>query len=209
MANNLFPVFLKLEELHVLVVGGGNIALEKLKAILENSPQTKIRLVSPQVKIETELFALQFDVDIIREEFAEHHLAEIQLAIVATDNREISVVVKELAARKNILVNVADTPSLCDFYLSSVVRKGDLKLAISTNGKSPTMAKRLKEVFDLHLPQETNDAISQLHVLRSYLKGNFKEKVIELNRTTEVLIKQKSSIGNQGKLRSVFGFFLN
>jgi siroheme synthase-like protein len=86
------------------------------------------------------------------------------------------------------LINVADKPELCDFYLGSIVQKGNLKIAISTNGKSPTIAKRLKEVLNEGLPGELDTTLEQMSRLRNTLKGDFAEKVKTLNEITSVLI---------------------
>jgi hypothetical protein len=89
---------------------------------------------------------------------------------------------------------VADTPDLCDFYLGSIVQKGDLKIAISTNGKSPTLAKRLKEVFYEALPGDTQESIENLNKFRNHLKGDFANKVKELNKATAILIDKKDEV---------------
>ena len=89
-------------------------------------------------------------------------------------------------------MNVADKPELCDFYLSSVVQKGDLKLAISTNGKSPTTAKRLKEVLQEALSAELDSVIDNLHKIRLRLNGNFEYKVKKLNKLTKSLVESDS-----------------
>ena len=81
---------------------------------------------------------------------------------------------------------------LCDFYLGSIVQKGDLKIAISTNGKSPTLAKRLKEVFNESLDEkELQDAMANLNKFRNRLKGDFSNKVKQLNEITSVLVNKK------------------
>ena len=85
-------------------------------------------------------------------------------------------------------MNVADTPDQCDFYLGSIVQKGNLKIAISTNGKSPTMAKRMKEVLQQALPNELDDSITNLNTIRNKLNGSFETKVKRLNEITQVLI---------------------
>jgi len=86
------------------------------------------------------------------------------------------------------LVNAADKPDLCDFYLSSVVQKGDLKIAISTNGKSPTIAKRIKEVLNDSLPAEIDELLSNMQQVRNKLSGDFAEKVKQLNEITKGLL---------------------
>jgi siroheme synthase-like protein len=88
------------------------------------------------------------------------------------------------------LINVADTPELCDFYLGSIVQKGHLKIAISTNGKSPTIAKRIKQVLQEAIPDSLNEVLDKLQIIRDRLKGDFSEKVKQLNQITEVLVKK-------------------
>jgi uncharacterized membrane protein YfcA len=110
-------------------------------------------------------------------------------------------------------VNVADKPELCDFYLSSVVKKGNLKIAISTNGKSPTAAKRLKEVLNNSLPAELDDVIQNLNQIRNKLNGNFAYKVKRLNAITRTLVDDNGSRnGNWKKIAtysvSVFALML-
>ena len=85
------------------------------------------------------------------------------------------------------MVNVADTPELCDFYLSSVVKKGDLKIAISTNGKSPTFAKRFREVLEEILPDSLQATLDNLQQIRNKLKGDFQDKLEKLNEITNVM----------------------
>ncbi len=94
-------------------------------------------------------------------------------------------------SKKRKFLNVADTPDLCDFYLSSVVRKGDLKIAISTNGKSPTIAKRLKEVISSMIPDEMESVLQNMQTLRQGMNGDFNEKVKRLNDLTKVLVAKQ------------------
>ena len=190
--NNLFPIFLKLENLHTLIIGGGYVGLEKITAVLDNSPEATITLVSPEIREEIrEIAENNFRVILIERKFEENDFLEKDLVIVATNDKEENKRIKGLARLRHILCNVADTPPLCDFYLSSVVRKGNLKVAISTNGMSPTMAKRLKEVLTEALPDNLETAMEQLKAVRDMLKGDFAYKVDELNRITSVLVERK------------------
>ncbi|HTL80387.1 MAG TPA: TSUP family transporter [Bacteroidia bacterium] len=191
-SNELFPVFLKLDELRVLIIGGGNVALEKLQAILSNSPSTEITLVGKEIRKEIVDISREFtNLIIFEREVAPNDFEEIDVVFIAVNDFGLSEELAEEAHSRNLLVNVADTPALCDFYLSSVVRKGDLKIAISTNGKSPTLAKRLREVLQESIPEETQDSIEQLNKLRTTLKGDFAEKVKELNKATAILLERK------------------
>lgn len=188
--NQLFPVFLKLEHLHVLLVGGGNVGLEKLTALLANSPEARVTVVAmyflPEVR------QLASDRVLLHERaFQWDDLDEKDLVILATDDRALHTAICDKTRRMRLLTNVADTPDLCDFYLSSVVRKGDLKIAISTNGKSPTVAKRLREFLTDVIPDNIQDILDNLTVIRNRIQGDFKEKVDQLNKLTEGLIHKK------------------
>lgn len=192
--NNLFPIFLKLENLHTLIVGGGYVGLEKITAVLDNSPEATVTLVSPEIRQEILEIAISNErITLIKRKFEDEDLTEKDLVIVATNNKEENKRIKSVARAKHMLCNVADTPPLCDFYLSSVVRKGNLKVAISTNGMSPTMAKRLKEVLNEALPDNLETAMEQLKAVRDMLKGDFAYKVDELNRITSVLVEKSDT----------------
>lgn len=189
--NKLFPVFLKLENFRVLIVGGGKVALEKVTAILNNSPKTKIQLVAGEVGEAIKLLAkTNPNLKIYERLFEESDLNETDFVISAVNNREISLSIKRLAQQRGLLTNVADTPEQCDFYLGSIVQKGNVKIAISTNGKSPTLAKRLRETLEESLPGQINDTVENLVQVRKYLEGDFTHKVNQLNEITSVLVKE-------------------
>ncbi|MCF2491988.1 MULTISPECIES: bifunctional precorrin-2 dehydrogenase/sirohydrochlorin ferrochelatase [Dyadobacter] len=190
--NNLFPIFLKLENLHTLIVGGGYVGLEKITAVLDNSPLANVTLVSPDIRQEIRDIAnLNSRISLIERRFEDADLDTKDMVIVATNDKLENARIAGVARSRNMLVNVADTPAICDFYLSSVVRKGNLKVAISTNGMSPTLAKRLKEVLGEALPDNLETAMEQLKAVRDMLKGDFAFKVEELNRITSVLTEKK------------------
>ena len=193
-SNKLFPIFLKLEDLPVLIVGGGNIALEKLNAILENSPQTKIKLVAVAISESIKILASRHqNIQLQEKAFKVEDLDGIYIVIIAINDPGTSQNIRDLAKEKGKLVNVADKPDMCDFYMASIVRKGNLKIGISTNGKSPTMAKRLKEVFSDLLPDELEDVLNNMQEIRNKLAGDFSTKVRTLNTITETLVEKNRS----------------
>lgn len=189
--NHLFPIFLKLENLHTLIVGGGYVGLEKLTAVLDNAPLAHVTLVATEISAEIKAIASQnAHLQLVEKKFEEADLEGKDLVIVGTNNKLENKRIKALAASRHLLCNVADTPAECDFYLSSVVRKGNLKIAISTNGMSPTMAKRLKEVLNEALPDNLETALEQLKAVRDMLQGDFTHKVEALNNITSVLLEK-------------------
>lgn len=214
--NRLYPVFLKLEKMHTLVVGAGFIGLEKLHSLLYNSPDARITIVAISVSDEVRHFVQQFEnIEIIEREFEADDLNEKDLVIAATGNKNVNAFIKKEAENRKILINVADTPALCDFYLGSIVQKGDLKIAISTNGKSPTAAKRIREYLDESLTDEFDDTLENLNAIRQQLKGNFADKVKKLNQITNIhsgLLLRKEKSENWTRVASfsilVFGSML-
>lgn len=195
MSNSLYPVFLKLENLSLLIIGGGKVALEKLESVLGNSPYTAIKLVAIEISPEVRSLQNSFPNIILHERaYIDHDFNDTDLAIIAVNDIAIAGEIREKANQRNILVNIADKPDLCDFYLGSIVKKGSLKIAISTNGKSPTIAKRLRETFTEVIPDEMDHVLDNMQHIRNQLKGDFNYKVKELNKiTTEYLSDGKSS----------------
>ncbi|MFY0630448.1 MAG: bifunctional precorrin-2 dehydrogenase/sirohydrochlorin ferrochelatase [Flavobacteriaceae bacterium] len=189
IANELYPIFLKVAELEVLIVGGGNVALEKLTFLLKSSPNANVQLVAPEIKKEIRELALKHQIYFIKEEYQKEQLEQKHLVIVATDKKEVNRQAYLDCKEKNLLVNVADTPQLCDFYLGGIVTKGNVKVAISTNGKSPTTAKRLRQFFEEVIPDDINELVENLNKYRKTIKGNFEKKVVTLNKLTESLVK--------------------
>ncbi len=190
--NDLFPIFLKLDRLNTLVVGGGNVALEKVSALLRNSPKAIVTMVAPFFRDDTRAFLDNYPQVQICERFFEFSdLDGRDLVICATDNRDLHVGIKEACGLRHLLCNVADTPDLCDFYLGSIVQKGDLKIAISTNGKSPTLAKRIRAFLEDVIPDEVQEGLEGMEAVRKTLKGDFQEKIRVLNEITKGLIFRK------------------
>jgi precorrin-2 dehydrogenase/sirohydrochlorin ferrochelatase len=191
--NPLFPAFLKLENLRVLLVGGGNVGLEKLTAILRSSPATAVTIVSLSFLPELRTLAASHPLlQLIKRGWLETDLDDADIVFAATDDPALHRRIKAAARARRLLVNVADTPDLCDFYLSSVVQKGQLKVAISTNGKSPTVAKRVRAMLEEALPEELDEVLQQMTVIRGKVAGDFAAKVKSLNAVTAELAGGKA-----------------
>ena len=201
--NTLFPIFLKPDKLDTLLVGGGYVAMEKLEAIFGNSPAARVKIVGREISVEIKNFADKRSIPFEERAFAETDLLAKDLVIVAIDNKNVSHHIYQLCKTHKILVNVADTPDLCDFYLSSVVQKGNLKIAISTNGKSPTVAKRVKEVLNETFPAEINDVLTNMTQIRQKLNGDFSDKVKQLNAITSGLVNEQQQPAKVKITRSV------
>jgi len=179
----------------VLIVGGGNVGLEKIAMMLKSSPDATITLVAGSIQDDIrELAAQHSKVKLIQRKFRLWDLFGTDLVLLATDNYKTNIRIRKWAHLKGLLVNVADTPELCDFYLGSVITKGSLKVAISTNGKSPTIAKRLKEVLNEIIPDQMDDVLMDMQSIRQTLNGDFSDKVKQLNDLTKVLVAKQISL---------------
>lgn len=192
--NQLFPVFIKLNTIQTVLIGAGPVGLEKLSALLSNSPEARVTVIGLDILPElNELAGAYENVQVIQKTFEPSDLDGADLIVAATNNAALNDEIRALASERNLLANFADKPELCNFYLGSVVKKGDLKIAISTNGKSPTIAKRLKEVLTDSLPNELNDTLQQMEALRNTLNGDFASKVKKLNEVTSLLIEENKT----------------
>lgn len=186
--NNLYPVFLKTKSIHILIVGGGNVAEEKLSFLTKSSPDAKITMLSPMFRENTLILARNYDVELIVSPYKTEFLNGKHLVIATTDIPEINIQVYNDCRNMDKLVNVADNPPYCDFYMGGIVTKGNVKIAISTNGKSPTTAKRLRQFFEDVIPEDINRMVQNLNTYRKTIKGNFEQKVDKMNEVTETLV---------------------
>ena len=186
--NELYPIFLKVAELEVLIVGGGNVGLEKLTFLLKSSPNAKVTIVSINFLPELIALAKNHNVEIIESAYRNSFLEGKHIVIATTDVIEVNIQVHADCRQRNILVNVADNPPYCDFYMGGIVTKGNIKIAISTNGKSPTLAKRLRQFLEEVIPNNINDLAENINSYRKSTTGTFSEKVTALNELTKSLL---------------------
>lgn len=187
--NTLYPIFIKAHQLQFLIVGGGYVALEKLEFLYKSSPDAQVTIVAPFIRAETLDFIEDKPVKVILKKYRRRYLKNKNIVIATTDSPEVNLRVNKDCKARHIMVNVADTPDQCDFYMGGIVTKGNLKIAISTNGKSPTLAKRMRQWLEEILPEEIDPLLETLRKYRKTLKNDFEYKVKEMNKITESLIK--------------------
>ncbi|MBA4277583.1 bifunctional precorrin-2 dehydrogenase/sirohydrochlorin ferrochelatase [Flavobacterium sp.] len=186
--NELYPIFLKLNQLNVLIVGGGNVGLEKLTFMLKSSPNANVEVVATRFLPELEALVEKHpSVKLTQAKFKKKMLKKRHMVIACTDDLKVNKKVYDLSRKRFLICNIADTPPLCDYYLGGIVTKGNVKIAISTNGKSPTTAKRLREFFEEVIPEDVNKMVENLNEYRKTLKGDFQEKVDKMNEITQSL----------------------
>jgi len=143
---SLFPAFLKLQNRPVLVIGGGTIAAQKIPGLLEAG--ARVHVIAPKLAPPLVEWVRNRQIDWCPKPFEPSDLDGAFLVIAATSIRDLNAQVYEEADRRNILCNSVDDIDHCHFYYGSIVQRGDLQIAISTNGKSPALAQRLRKELE-------------------------------------------------------------
>lgn len=197
MSNPLYPIFLHPDKIRFLIVGGGEIAEEKISFLLKNSPEARVYIISNHLSHELFQYVEDFEnVQFLKKALTIEDLSLAEVVIGAGKSFEENKRVYDLAKSAGKLVNVADTPALCDFYLGSIVSRGDLKIAFSSNGKSPILISRLRQILEETLPNDTNQIIKNLNQIRTKLTGDFGQKLRSLKRITEILVTPNQTYKN-------------
>ena len=163
----LFPMFLKLEGRACLVVGGGAVGEPKIDSLLTSG--AKVRVVAPRVTARVAEWARTGAIQWEVREFATPDIDGAFLIIAATSSRETNGAIFREAQRRSILCNVVDDPEYCDFYYPAVVRRGDLQLAISTNGHSPALAQRIRRELEVQFGPQYGEWLEELGRIRQEL----------------------------------------
>ncbi len=144
--TNLFPMFLKLEGRQVLVVGAGKVGEPKIAGLFDTG--ARIRVVALDATPAVCEWAREGKIELELRRFSASDLNGAFLAIVATSSRALNEFIYREAQKLGILCNVVDVPDLCDFYYPSVVRRGDLQIAVSTAGQSPSLAQKIRQQLE-------------------------------------------------------------
>jgi precorrin-2 dehydrogenase/sirohydrochlorin ferrochelatase len=144
--TSLFPMFMKLEGRQVLVVGAGKVGEPKIGGLLDTG--ARIRVVAIEATAEVREWARAGKIELALRGFVPEDLEGAFLAVVATSSRSLNERVYHEAQRRGVLCNVVDVPDLCDFYYPSVVRRGDLQIAVSTAGQSPSLAQKIRQQLE-------------------------------------------------------------
>lgn len=158
--SSLFPLFLKLEGRRCLVVGAGNIAEGKIAGLLETG--ALVRVIAIEATTSVLEWARSGQIELELRPFSAGDLNEVFLAVVATSSSDLNQSIFREAGRRGVLCNVVDVPDLCDFYYPAVVRRGDLQIAISTNGRSPALSRRLREQLEKQFGPGYGDWVAEL-----------------------------------------------
>jgi precorrin-2 dehydrogenase/sirohydrochlorin ferrochelatase len=183
---SLFPIFLKLTGRPCVVIGAGHLAESKIKSL--QAANARVTVIAPAANERIVAMADSGEITWHQREYAAGDVAGNFLVIAATDNPAVNRAVFAEAEAAGILINAVDDPPFCDFYFPSVVRRGDLQIAISTAGASPALAQRLRKEINALLPLDTGDWLTEL--------GNLRREVLQmepLNDARKQLLHQLAS----------------
>jgi siroheme synthase-like protein len=194
--RSLFPMFLKLEGRSCLVLGAGSVGEQKIRSLLDCGAH--LRVVAPWATAAVKQWDHDGVVSWSARAFESSDLDGAYLVVAATSDMEVNHTIYREAQVRGILCNVVDDPPYCDFYYGALVRRGQLQIAISTNGLSPALAQRIRKKFEGEFPPIYGDWLDELGSRRQELfraGGDPEEREQTLHRlaTHEAFLKFESS----------------
>jgi len=178
---SLFPVSIKLKNTKCLVIGGGSVAERKVKSLL--NARAEVTVISPDLS--DHLSALYYNNRIkwINREYRKNDIKDHFIVIAATNNKEVNNIIYHEAKEKRVLINCADDPDNCNFFMPAIIQRGDMQFTISSEGKVPYLTKELKEYFEKIFYTDLKNDIDDLYKKR--------KKVIEECKGDQDLKKKK------------------
>src|SRR5216684_636849 len=141
-----YPIYVDMRRRRCLVIGGGVVAERKVASLVEAG--AAVTVISPDITEQIARWSKSGAIDFLARRYQTGDLAEFELAFVATDDSKVNAAVYEEGKNRSVWVNSADDPEHCDFILPSIIRRGDLVVAISTGGESPALARAVREELD-------------------------------------------------------------
>jgi len=168
--TNYYPAFLTVKDRKCVIVGGGSVAQRKAKSLLDCG--ARVTVISPQVSPSLQRIIEAGKAVHLKREYQLGDSRGAFLLIAATDDRELNRQIGQEARKDGALVNVVDDPEYCDFIAPSIMRRGDITFAISTAGRSPALARRIREQLQRQFPKEYAQLATLLSEVREELKRN-------------------------------------
>ena len=194
----LYPLFLRLENQDVVVVGAGDVATRKVRSLLPTG--ASIRVVAPEFS--DELMQLEQDglIEGCHRTFSPDDVKGVRLVFCATDDPQVNREVFAAGAQQNVPVNVVDVPDLCDFYVPSTLRRGALQVAVSTSGAAPHMARNIRRGLEETFPEWWEPYLDLLAAVRLLIKervpGPAYRRASLMEAVTGSDLEQRAAEGN-------------
>ena len=168
-SKRYYPLFLDLKGKRVVVIGGGEVALRKIESMLDHG--AVVTVIAPELVPGIRELARRRALTIQLRKFESGDCDAVALVIAATDDKNVQLRVRQDAAKAGVLVNVVDVPDLCDFIVPALFSRGDISIAVSTNGKSPSLAARLRDRIGSHIGPGYARLAERLGKLRPELRS--------------------------------------
>ncbi len=165
-----YPIFVEVRERPVLVIGGGNVGVEKVTTLLR-AEAANVTVISPELSVEMQAHVEAGRVRLVARAYEPGDMAGYEMVFVATDDRSANTRIRAEGRERGIWVNAADDPVNCDFILPSVVRRGPITIGISTGGGSPAMARRVREELSDYFTEDFEALADLLADVRRELKA--------------------------------------
>lgn len=166
---SMYPISLKLKNKNILVIGGGKIAERKVIRLLKSD--ANIFLISPDITDKLQQFVDEKKIIFNKRKFIKSDLKNVFLAIAATNDKEVNHLIFHESEKNGILVNVVDEPAYCNFYVPSIIDRGDLLISVSTRGRSPSFARMLRKKLENYIPAGLAKEVAILGDLRQGQKN--------------------------------------
>lgn len=166
-----YPINLDLKNRRCIVIGGGEVAERKIETLLEFD--AAVFVIAPELTSRLECHAEQGLIESVHGMYSPEMLDGALLVFAATDDREVNRAVSEECRKRGILVNVADDPELCTFFVPAMVRRGGFVIGISTSGRSPALAKRVRESLETEFGPVYGDLADLMGELRDEVKSEY------------------------------------
>ena len=165
--TSLFPMFMKLDGRQCLVIGAGKVGEPKIEGLFETG--ARIRVVAIEATPQIREWARLGRIELILRPYAITDLEGVFLAVVATSSRSLNEWIYRDAQQRGVLCNVVDVPDLCDFFYPAVVRRGDLQIAVSTAGQSPSLAQKIRQQLEKQFGPGYTSWIAELGATRKLI----------------------------------------
>ena len=197
--TNLFPMFMKLTGKRCLVVGAGNVGEQKIAGLIETG--ARIRVVALEATSEVRKWAREEKIELELRAFRATDLAGLFLTVVATSSRSLNERIYYEAQRLGVLCNVVDVPDLCDFFYPSIVRRGDLQIAVSTAGQSPSLAQKIRQQLEKQFGPAYESWVTELGETRKLILASDldRERKLDLLHSLASREAVEAALAEQGE----------
>lgn len=200
----LYPINLDIKKKRCLVIGGGEVALRKVKTLLDCF--AKVTVISPQIHTELQKLAKSKHIQIVKRKYQSQDLKNVFLVIGATNDNKVNRKIADDAKEKQILVNIVDVPNLCNFQVPASIRRGALMLTVSTNGKNPALTKFLRKKLEEQFGPEYGDYLEFLSewrtkLIKSIQNGKLREQISTAIAESDVLYLISNGLKKEAELR--------